>query len=132
MAERQAGLPEKLVAFLDALHGIDVRPRYGGALQLRWHQPAGKSVNLGYVMPSDGTVWTEGVYATVGQDLGDEYNERLALALAGTVKTGKLRWVARADGKAFRIEEIADQFPDWRRVIEGFQSTVRAQGQGAR
>ena len=130
MGQREADLPKKLEAFLDALRTIDVRPEYQGSLQLKWDQPGGNPVNLGYIMPSDGTVWTEQIYGTVGRDLGDEYQERLALALAGTVKTGKLRWVARADGRAFRIEEIADRFGDWRCVIEDFQSILRGRIKG--
>lgn len=130
MGQREADLPRKLEAFLDALRAIDVRPEYRGSLQLRWDRPGCNPVNLGYIMPSDGTVWTEQIHVTVGRGLGEEYLERLASALAGTVKTGKLRWVARADGKAFRIEEIADRLGDWRSVIEDFQSTVRRRTRG--
>ena len=130
MAERASDLPDKLRRFLDEADAINVRTEYKGSLNLKWDQPEGKPVNLGYIRPG-GDVWTDASYWAVDRDLAEQYNVQLAKVFGGEVRTGRRkqsgatdRWVTRHDGTAFRIEEVADRLSDWRRAIEDFQDAV--------
>ena len=136
MGDRSAEIPDKLKHFLDEITAIDVRPEYLASLNLKWDQPEGSPVNLGYIRPS-GEVWTEASYWKVDRDLAEDYNLRLAQSFGGEVRTGRKRkdgaserWVTRSDGTPFRIEDIVDRLSDWGTVIENFQSAVRARTQG--
>ncbi|MCY3821283.1 MAG: hypothetical protein OXH52_18340 [Gammaproteobacteria bacterium] len=135
MSERCQKIPVKLKQFLDKAAAIDVRPEYLGSLNLKWDQPEGSPVNLGYIRPSGGEVWTDASYWKVDRDLAEGYNVHLA-QLFGEVRTGRTkkdgaseRWVTRNDGAPFRIEEILDRLPDWITAIETFQAAVRRRAQ---
>ena len=128
LGERSQDVSTKLKQFLDEVASIDVRADYLASLNLKWDQPEGKPVNLGYITPH-GEVWTEASYWQVDHDLAQDYNERLAELFGGQVKTGKQSRVAQRDGTPFRIEDVADRLSDWRHVIETFQSAIRARAQ---
>ena len=135
MEARGPHLPEKLKKFLDEIDAIDVRPEFLGALNLKWDQPQGKPVNLGYIRPS-GDVWTDASYWQVDDDLAEDYNSALAKLFGGEVRAGRRkkdgstdRWVARPDGSSFRIEELAGQLSGWPRLMEDFQNAIRARAQ---
>ena len=125
MTERSPTVSEKLKQFLDEVAAINVRAEYLASLNLKWDQPEGKPVNLGYITPH-GEVWTEASYWQVDHNLAQDYNERLAELFGGQVVAGKQSRVARRDGTPFRIEDVADRLSDWRHVIETFQSAIRA------
>lgn len=136
MSERSQEIPDKLKQFLDEAAAIDVRPEYLGSLNLKWDQPEGSSVNLGYIRPSGGEVWTDASYWKVDRDLAEDYNVCLAQLFGGEVKSGRSkkdgtseRWVTRKDGTPIRIEDILDRLSDWIMVIESFQYSVRARTQ---
>ena len=138
MGERSQDIPAKLKQFLDEVAAIDVRPEYLGSLNLKWDQPEGGPVNLGYIRPSGGEVWTDASYWKADQDLAEDYNVRLAQLFGGKVTTGRTRkdgdserWVTRSDGTPFRIEDILDHLSDWIRVIETFQDAIRQRAQDA-
>ena len=80
-----------------------------GSLNLKWDQPEGGPVNLGYIMPSGGEFRTG---RTKGGGAAD-------------------RWVPRSDGTPFRIEAILDHLPGWIAAIEDFQQAVRKRAQDA-
>ena len=82
MEARAPNLPEKLKKFLDEIDAIDVRPEFLVALNLKWDQPQGKPVNLGYIRPS-GDVWTDASYWQVDDDLAEDYNSALAKLFGG-------------------------------------------------
>ena len=120
MGERSQEIPAKLKQFLDGVAAIDVRAEYLGSLNLKWDQPEGSPVNLGYIRPSGGEVWTDASYWKVDRDLAEEYNVHLAQLFGGEVRTGRQkkdgaseRWVTRNDGTPFRIEDILDHLSDW-------------------
>lgn len=132
MEARSPDLPEKLKQFLDDIDRIGVRAEFLASLNLKWDQPQGKPVNLGYIQPS-GEVWTEASYWQVDDDLAEDYNLALANLFGGEVRTGRRRkdgggdrWVTRSDGGAFYIEEVADCFSDWRSLMENFQDAIQA------
>ena len=136
MKQRSATIPDKLKQFLDEVAAIDVRAEYLASLNLKWDQPEGKPVNLGYIRPS-GEVGTRASYWRVDPDLAEDYNLHLARLFGGEVRTGRQkkngaaeRWVAHRDGTPFRIEDIADRLSDWRSVMEDFQSAIRARVDG--
>ena len=136
MKQRSTAIPDKLKQFLDEVAAIDVRAEYLASLNLKWDQPEGKPVNLGYIRPS-GEVGTRASYWRVDLDLAEDYNLHLARLFGGEVRTGRQkkngaaeRWVARRDGTPFRIEDIIDQLSDWRSVMEDFQSAIRARVDG--
>lgn len=138
MEQRSRQVPDKLKRFLDEVATIDVRPEYLGSLNLKWDQPEGGPVNLGYIRPSGGEVWTDASYWKVDRDLAEDYNARLAELFGGEVRTGRTkgdgaadRWVTRSDGSPFRIEDILDRLPGWLTAIEGFQDAVRKRAQDA-
>ncbi len=138
MGHRSQEIPVKLKRFLDEAAAIDVRPEYLGSLNLKWDQPEGGPVNLGYIRPNSGEVWTDASYWKVDRDLAESYNVRLAQLFGGEVRTGRTkkdgtsgRWVTRRDGAVFRIEDIVDRLSDWLVAIESFQDTVRARAQDA-
>ena len=136
MKQRSATIPDKLKQFLDEVAAIDVRAEYLASLNLKWDQPEGKPVNLGYIRPS-GEVGTRASYWRVDPDLAEDYNLHLARLFGGEVRTGRQkkngaaeRWVAHRDGTPFHIEDIADRLSDWRSVMEDFQSAIRARVDG--
>ena len=138
IGERSQEIPVKLKKFLDEAASIDVRPEYRGLLNLKWDQPDGSPVNLGWISPSSGEVRTHASYWNVDRDLAESYNVRLAELFGGEIKTGgtkkdgtSQRWVTRADGTPFRIEDILDCLSDWIVAIETFQEAVRERAQDA-
>lgn len=139
MAERSQEIPPKLKQFLDEAAAIDVRPEYLGSLNLKWDQPDGSPVNLGYIRPSGGEVWTDASYWKVDRDLAEGYNVHLAQLFGGEVRTGRTkkdgapeRWVTRSDGTPFRVEDILDHLPGWITAVQTFQDAVRERAQGAK
>ena len=133
MQERSPEVPQQLKRFLDEVAAVDVRVEYKASLILKWDQPEGKPVNLGYIKRS-GEVWTDASYWTVDRTLADDYNQRLAQLFGGKVRRGTtqkvpLCTVTRNDEAPFRIEEVVDRLSGWRGVIEEFQSAIRASAQ---
>lgn len=131
MRARSPDLPEKLKQFLDDIDRIGVWAEFLASLNLKWDQPQGRPVNLGYIRPS-GEVWTEASYWQVDDDLAEDYNLALASLFGGEVRTGRRRkngggdrWVTRSDGNAFYIEEVADRFSEWRSIMENFQHAIQ-------
>ena len=138
MSERSPETPAKLRQFLDEVAAIGVRPEYLGSLNLKWDQPEGSPVNLGYIRPRGGEVWTDASYWKVDRELAEDYNVRLAELFGGEVRTGRKkkdgtseRWVTRSDGTPVHIEDILDRLPDWIPIIETFQDAVREHTQDA-
>ena len=138
MAERSQDIPVKLKQFLDEAASIDVHPEYGGLLSLKWDQPEGNPVNLGWISPVSGEVRTHASYWAVDRDLAEDYTVRLAQLFGGEIKTGQTkmdrepdRWVTRNDGSPFRIEDILARLSDWILAIENFQDAVRQRTQDA-
>ena len=132
MRARDPKLPEKLKVFLDHIDGIGVRAEFQASLHLKWEQPEGNPVNMGYVRRS-GEIWTDASYWQVDDGLAEDYNQALARLFRGQVKTvrqkkdgGRDRSVARADGRLFRVEEVADRLPGWRALMEDFQDAILA------
>ena len=132
MRARASDLPEKLKRFLDDLAAIDIRAEFRASLNLKWDQPEGNPVNLGYIRRG-GEVWTDASYWQVDDDLAEDYNSALARLLGGEVRTGRRkkggggdRWVTHSDGSAFFIEELAERFSNWRVLMEDFQDAIRA------
>lgn len=130
---RGSDLPGKLKAFLDDIDGIGVRAEFRASLNLKWDQPEGNPVNMGYVRRG-GEICTDASYWNVDDDLAEAYNSALARLFGGEVRTARRkkegagdRWVARPDGRLFRIEEVVDRLSDWRSLMEEFQDTIRAQ-----
>lgn len=133
MQEHSPDIPSKLRRFLDDVAAVDVRVEYKASLLLKWDQPEGRPVNLGYIKRS-GEIWTDASYWTVDRDLAEDYNQRLARLFGGKVRRGTTRkmptcTVTRDDETPFRIEEVADRLPGWRGIIEEFQSAIRARAQ---
>ena len=133
MRERSPDIPDKLKQFLDDVAAVDVRVEYGASLLLKWDQPEGKATNLGIVKRS-GEIQTDASYWTVDRDLADDYNQRLAQLFGGKVRRGTSKkvpfcTVSRHDGTLFRIEDVADRLSAWTRIIEDFQSAIRARVQ---
>lgn len=137
-AERSREIPVKLKQFLDEAASIDVHPEYGGLLSLKWDQPEGNPVNLGWISPVSGEVRTHASFWAVDRDLAEDYTVRLAQLFGGEVKTGATkmdrapdRWVTRSDGKPFLIEDILDHLSGWIAAIETFQDAIRERTQDA-
>ena len=135
MRTRAPDLPDRINRFLDDIVAIEVRAEFRASLNLKWDQPEGNPVNLGYIRRG-GEVWTDASYWQVDHDLAEDYNLSLAKLLGGEVRTGRKkkdgggdRWVTRPDGSAFFIEELADRFADWRELMEEFQDSIRARSQ---
>lgn len=135
MEARAPTLPEKLKKFLDEIDAIDVRAEFLGALNLKWDQPQGKPVNLGYIRPG-GDVWTDASYWQVDDALAEDYNLALAKLFGGEVRAGRkkkdgsmARWVTRRDGNPFRIEEVMDRLSGWPELMEDFQNAIRSRAQ---
>ena len=135
MEARAPNLPEKLKKLLDEIDAIDVRAEFLGSLNLKWDQPQGNPVNLGYIRPG-GDVWTDASYWQVDDALAEDYNLALAKLFGGEVRPGRkkkdgsmARWVTRRDGKPFRIEEVMDQLSGWPELMEGFQNAILARAQ---
>lgn len=135
MRARSQDLPKKLKQFLDGIADIDVRAEFLGSLNLKWDQPQGKPVNLGYIRPN-GEVWTDASYWQVDDDLAEPYNLALASLFDGKLRTGRMgktgsvdRWVTRRDKKPFHVEEVADRLSDWIGLIEDFQDAIRVRAQ---
>ena len=135
MKGRGPDIPEKLKQFFDEIDGIGVRPKFLGSLNLKWDQPEGKPVNLGYIRPS-GKIWTEASFWQVDDDLAEAYNSNVANIFDGKVKSGGKKkdgsvdsWVTRPDGTVFRIENVVDRLSDWRGVMEDFQNAIRTRAQ---
>ena len=133
MQARDPDLPGKLKDLLDDIDDIGVRAEFLAALNLKWDQPQGDPVNLGYVRRT-GEVCTEASYWKVDDELAESYNEALARLFGGQVRAGRGgkdgggdRFVARGDGRYFRVEEVADRLADWGALMEDFQDAVRAQ-----
>ena len=134
-AVRSLETPAILKQFLDEVATLDVRAEYLASLNLKWDQPEGSPVNLGYVRKR-GDVWTDASYWQVDGDLAEDYNQRLARLFGGQVRTGRRkkdgsgeRWVARKDGTPFLIEDIVQHLSGWASVIEDFQSAIRSHSQ---
>ena len=138
MQARSADLPEKLKGFLDEIDGIGVYAEFRASLNLKWDQPEGRPVNMGYVRRG-GEIWTDASYWMVADDLAEEYNSALARLFGGEVRTGRRRrdgsggdrWVTRPAGRPFRIEEVTDRFSEWRVLMEDFQEAVRKRAREA-
>ena len=135
MEARAPNLPEKLKKFLDEIDAIDVRAEFLGSLNLKWDQPQGKPVNMGYIRPG-GDVWTDASYWQVDDALAEDYNLALATLFGGEVRPGRkkkdgsmARWMTRRDGKPFRIEEVMDRLSGWPELMEGFQNAILARAQ---
>lgn len=127
MQARDSDLPGKLKGFLDDIDGIGVRADFLASLNLKWDQPEGKPVNMGYVRRS-GEVCTEASYWKVDNDLAQNYNSALARLFGGQVRS-RDRMVARANGRLFRVEEVADRLPGWRALMEEFQDAIRTRSE---
>ena len=133
MAERGPDVSNRLKRFVDEVAAIDVRPEYRESLNLKWDQPEGRPVNLGYITPG-GEIWTEASNWQVEDNLAYGYNQRLAELFGGEIRTGRQRadgganrWVIRGDGRPFRIEDVVQRLSDWVLVILDFQNAVRQQ-----
>lgn len=87
LRSRAADAPEKLKQFLDDIHAIDIRAEFLRSLNLKWDQPDGKPVNLGYILRT-GDVWTDSIYGQVDNDLAADYNSALAKLFGGKVRKG--------------------------------------------
>ena len=128
MAARRPDIPDKLTKLVDDVAAINVQAEIGRTLKLKWDPPDGKTVTLGYIMQSDGTLWTEEVARAVDRHLARRYISDLAKAFRGEVKDGKVgARVVKRGGDAFTVEEIVDRLPAWPGVIEKLQEAVRAQ-----
>jgi len=133
MQARGPDLPGKLKAFLDDIDGIGVRAEFRASLNLKWDQPEGDPVNMGYVRRG-GEICTDASYWKVDDDLAETYNSALARLFRGEVSTARRkkdggvdRWVTRPDGRLFRIDEVADRLSDWAALMEDFQDAIRTQ-----
>ena len=133
MAERGPDVSNRLKRFVDEVATIDVRPEYRESLNLKWDQPEGRPVNLGYITPG-GEIWTEASNWQVEDNLAYGYNQQLAELFGGEIRTGRQRadgganrWVIRGDGRPFRIEDVLERLSDWVLVILDFQNAVRQQ-----
>ena len=124
MEARAAHVPRKLTAFLDEVDAIGVRAEFQASLNLKWDQPEGRPVNLGFI-PRSGEVCTEASYWQVDDDLAEVYNLGLARLFGGEVGGG-IRRVTRSDGSLFRIEEVVDRLSEWQLLMEDFQDAIRA------
>ena len=132
---RGPDVPEKLKVFLDDLDGIGVHAEFLASLNLKWDQPDGKPVNMGYVRRG-GEICTDASYWQADNDLAENYNVALARLFGGKVRTlrqkrdgNRDRWVTRTDGRLFRIEEVADRLGQWAALIEQFQHAILARRQ---
>ena len=133
MTERGPDVSNRLKRFVDEVAAIDIRPEYRESLNLKWDQPEGRPVNLGYITPG-GEIWTDASNWQVEDDLAHGYNQRLAQLFGGEIRTGRQRadgganrWVVRGDGRPFRIEDVLERLSDWVLVILDFQNAVRQQ-----
>ena len=131
MTKLSPTLPKELKRFLDDVDAIGVRLEFLNSLNLKWDQPEGKPVNLGYILPT-GEIWTDASYWQVENELAEIYNSRLADLFGGKIREGnkgkdgsRNRWVTRKDGKPFRIDNIVDDLPEWTLLIENFQDSIR-------
>ena len=136
MGELSQEIPAKLKEFLDKAAAIDVRPEYGRSLILRWNQPEGNSVNLGYITRK-GQVWTDKIYSKVDRDLADNYHDSLAQLFGGKVRAVQTKknshssgYVTHNDGTPFRIVDILDHLSGWITAMQTFQDAVRERAQG--
>ena len=109
---------------MDDVDAIGVRAEFWASLNLKWDQPEGRPVNLGYIRRG-GEVCTEATYWVVDDDLAEDYNLALARLFGGEVGGG-IRRVMRPDGSLFRIEEVVDRLSEWRLLMEDFQDAIQA------
>ena len=134
--DRAPEVPTRLKHFLDEIARHDVRAEYLAALNLKWDQPEGNALNLGYIRKT-GEVCTEASYWQTDRNLAEDYNTHLARLFGGEVRTGRRkkdgtadRWVTRTDGTLFLVEDVLQHLPDWVSVIEAFQTAIRSRSQG--
>lgn len=125
MERLSSDIKPKLREFLDELDGIGVLHEYNrsNSLTLRWTDPEGRRLNLGYIRP-DGEIKTDGTPASTLLD----YVDRLAELFGGEVSQAKptspYRNVKHRDGSPFFVQEIVDQLPGWKKIIEDFLPRV--------
>ncbi len=127
MRERHPELPEALGAFLNRLADLNVYAEFKRSLNLKWEPPAGKPINLGYIM-RDGQLWTDAAsWLLSDKNLAQSYIEDLAKVFDGEVMrfpNSKIPYVG-VGGSAPHIETLMDRMDAWYDAIERFQNSVR-------
>ncbi len=107
MAERQAGLPAAIGAFLDAIEPLGVYPDLKSSLNIKIDLPEReKPVNFGYIQ-KNGQLKTNPIsWFGTPERVWRSYNETLAALIDGQAVTGEENYVS-VDGKsAPRIEQL--------------------------
>lgn len=129
IARRGEDIPKKLKDLIEKLESLGVYKEYKGSLNLKWDQPEGNPVNLGYITKR-GEVWTTPANWFVPHELSYPYQEKLAEALNCDVEKDAYNddWHLRKKGKSPRIEEIANDLDKWVEVAAEFIGEVKKYG----
>jgi hypothetical protein len=119
-------LPDRVRHFVAKLASSAVQPDYRKTLILRWENPEGKSLNLGYI-DRNGQIWTDGLSGSVPASLRDQYLRELAAALGAGVETDPAGFAknVRKDTHAPRLSDIGDKLDLWIPVIERFLDRLK-------
>jgi hypothetical protein len=128
MAVLDPDLPAKLKAFIRLLESKEVVPEFQRTLILRWKPPSGdKPINLGYITQT-GSIWTDLANCLVPHALSHVYIENLARAWGGEVERKKYKenWCVLINGKAPKVQKVADKLDAWHDVIVGFVDALQA------
>ncbi len=128
MENLQAGLAGRIARFAESLEPLGVTPEYRASLILRFVLPSGKPMNLGYIMKT-GEIWTNLSHtADLPTELTNQYVELVASAFGCDVdKSGAAAWYPTRNGKAPRIENVADRLEGWAGAIKQFINEIRSQ-----
>lgn len=126
MAAIRRDVPDRIRNFLAKLDTLNVQPEYRRTLILRWANPEGKPVNLGYI-DRNGQIWTDALSASVPPTLRDQYLRELATAFGVGIETDPagIAKNVRAGVHAPRIEDVGEKLDLWIPVIEKFLQRLK-------
>ena len=109
---------------------VRYRPKGHGApapkrFMTRWDQPGSRPVNLGYIMPKYGTIWTDLSSTNVSHELANAYVKDIAAAFGCEVHAlPSGNSTPYKHGKPLRLASVKDHLDAWIEPMRRFIAAI--------
>jgi hypothetical protein len=126
LEEQVTGARASFERLISAASEIGVYPEFLKSLNLKWDQPGGKAVNLGYIFKYT-SIWTDMAANSVPRDLAHAYVEDLAKIWECQchVLPTSGNWTLYKDGKPLRLREVLGRLSDWLGPMQRFIAAIQ-------
>ena len=124
----EANVPGARAALENLIQNVEplgVYPDFLKSLIFRWDQPGSRPVNLGYIMPKYGTIWTDLSSTNVSHELADSYVKNIAAAFGCEVHAlPSGNSTLYKHGKPLRLASVKDHLDAWIEPMRRFIAAI--------